>query len=603
MIKRICPKCKAICDLDENEVSLGSAKCKCGASIEVLSVLSHTEPSQPKIPEPVKDTSDPKPKPPSQTFSNGPETAGSNISEPPSPGMVTRGKFDRRYLWPFLFILISLGIVYGLWKLNWITVLMVVSIISTAICWWAKKESKKDLDKKGATNKFAYFFFDKCLEFFVPLTLVVIFYRILSWFIDANDSDTSTISSLEGLQSTLDSFLYYLSWIKFKPWIAALIIFGVILLDLFLSIFFSYKDLASYYKQYSLWTKRVFTTVFLLCCFTFFGAAVGEKRAELSNRVDRITNGYSRVHEKASEMLTDAVQEKLYEKVQNSLPPDLRADAYLIKITERLGNLEVNVHYAKAANVNVEAPSALIERYKTFNPESIRYGEAPSAPESPRPSARPPVKPPASVSVQSVERVISEIETKPGFKQRLASLIKSGGGKQLFCQFPKSFTNAVKSAVFQAAVEKYPIIEPITEVFVGTFDKAVEEKVNSSTERVAETILKNPSNVNNVIAEESTKIVNSVETKASPAALERIKQTFDNITPKFNEIDVASNTLEKQTQAAINAESEKAIAGNSADKGKIRNYICRCGARVIWGPKRLPYSMALLLCPEGAPCL
>jgi hypothetical protein len=301
-------------------------------------------------------------------------------------------------------------------------------------------------------------------------------------------------------------------------------------------------------------------------------------------------------------MLTDAVQEKLYEKVQNSLPANLRADAYLIKIIERLGALEVNVHYAKAAKVNVEVPSALIERYKTFNPESIRYGEAASVPESPHFWNRPSVKPPAGASAQSVERVLNEIETKPGFKQRLASLIKSGGGKQLFCQFPKSFTNVIKSAVFKAAVEKYPIIEPITEVFVGTFDKAVEEKVNSSTERVAEALVKNPSSVNSVIAEESTKIVNSVETKVSPEALERVKRTFGNITPKFNEIDVASNALEKQTQAVINVESEKAIAGNSADKGQIGKATCRCGARVIWGPKLMLVSMARLLCPEGAPC-
>jgi hypothetical protein len=572
MIRKICPKCKNVCEIGYDQVGLGSIICKCGAKFEIVSAVTYIDAPKSKIPRPVK-----------------------------KPAGAAGAKFDWRYLWPFLFLVVSLGVVYGLWKLNWITVLTVVSIISTAVCWWAKKESKKDLDKKGVTNKFAYFFFDKCLEFFVPLTLVVIFYRVLSWFVDASNSDTSTISSLEGLQTNLDSFLYYLSWFKFKPWIAALIIFGVILLDLFLSIFFSYKDLGAYYKQYSLWTKRVFTTVFLLCCFTFFGEAVGGKRAELSNRVDRITDGYSRVRDKASEMLTDAVQEKLYEKVQNSLPADLRADAYLVKIIERLGNLEVNIHYAKAANVNVEAPSALIERYKTFNPESIRYSDAPSAPESPRPSARPSVKPSANASVQSVEKVISEIETKPGFKQRLASLIKSGGGKQLSCQFPKSFTNVIKSAVFKAAIEKYPIIEPITEVFAGTFDKAVEEKVNSATERVAETILKDPSKVNNVIAEESTKIVDSVETKPSPAALERIKQTFHDITPKFNEIDVANRTVEKQMQDAINAESAK--AAKTGEPG-IGEYTCTCGRRrIIWGPKRLPHSMAVLLCPEGAPCI
>ena len=517
--------------------------------------------------------------------------------------MVTGGKFDRRYLWPFLFILICLGIVYGLWRLNWITALMVLSIFSTLVCWVAKREGKKDLDKtKGAKNQLAYFFFDKSLEFFVPLTLVIVFYRILAWFVDWNNTDKSTIGALQGLQTQLDSFLYYVSWFKLKPWIAALVVFGVILLDLLLSIFFSFKDLGSYYKHYSLWSKRVFTTVFLLCCFTFFGEAVGEKRAELSKRIDQIAGAYSRVQENASQMLTDAVQEKLYEKVQNSLPPNLRADAYLVKIVEQLGKLEVTIHYAKAAEVNVAQQSAIIDRYQNFSPEPIRYSEAPKAPEPARAPARPSTPPSAEMSVESVEKAINEIQTKPTFKQKLASLIKSGSGKQLFCQFPKSFTNVVKSAVFKAAVEKYPIIEPITEVFVGTFDKAVEEKVNNSADRVAEAIMKDSSNVNKIIAEESTKIVNSIETKASPSALERIRQTFANIRPKFDEIDAANATLEKQTRAAINAESEKAAAGDGKAGGGIGTYTCLCGPRVIWGPKRLLYSQARALCPEGAPC-
>jgi hypothetical protein len=606
MIKRICPKCKTICDLDENEVSLGSAKCKCGASIEVLSALSHTEPSQTKIPEPVKEASDPKPEPPSQTI------AGSNINEPPSPGIVTSGKFDRRYLWPFLFILISLGIVYGLWRLNWITALMVISIFSTLICWMAKREGKKDLDKtKGAKNQLAYFFFDKSLEFFVPLTFVIIFYRILAWFVDWNNTDKSTIGALQGLQTQLDSFLYYLSWFKLKPWIAALIIFGVILLDLLLSIFFSFKDLGSYYKHYSLWSKRVFTTVFLLCCFTFFGEAVGEKRAELSKRVDHINNGYSRVQEKASQMLTDAVQERLYKKVQGSFPADIKAGlTYLSDIDKKLHELNISVFYAKAADVDLSTAPEIMERYSTlekkppaFSDDPIRYSEAEPV-VKPKTSS---MKPATDASTESIDRLVNEVE-KPSFRQKLASLIESGGGKQLFCQFPKSFTNMIKSAVFEEAVRKYPIIEPIVEVFVGTFDKTVEEKVDASADRIAETLVKDRASVSKVVAEEAQKIVDSTDVKVSSSSIDRLRKIIADIKQKFNEIESVDIKLREKTKAAVTFEAKNPLTGNADNAEEKKYYTCNCVdskthavIRVIWGPLLTTEAFTKLHCAPG-PC-
>lgn len=376
MIKRACPKCKNLCDLTEDQISLGTVSCQCGARFEVLSTISEKKVTQ-NAPDTKKDTSNPKPGNVFGVKESGPTTRISKEA---------RGKIDWKFLYPFVFVVISLGIVYGLWLLNWTTALFIVSLITTTLCWIAKREEKK----KRGIKTLSYFFLDKSLEFFVPLTLVVIFYAFLSWYIGWNNTDQTTIAALEGFQQQMDSLQKYLSWFKFKPWIAALIILGIILLDLFLSIFFSFKDLGAYYRYYGLWSSRIFTVVLLLCCFTFLGETVGEKRAELSSRIDKITEGYSKVRESASQMLTDAVQEKLYEKVENSFPAEIRAAAHVKNIDDKLEKLRVSVYYAKTAKVDVIKPSTVISDYETFSPEPIKFSETTPAVKTPSSLTKPP---------------------------------------------------------------------------------------------------------------------------------------------------------------------------------------------------------------------
>jgi hypothetical protein len=585
MIQRKCPKCKNLCDLTEDQISLGTVSCKCGARFEVLSAVPKRE-ITPDASNTKKDTSIPEPKSVPVAKSDGPKSVISKEAD---------RKIDWRFLRPFIFVIISLGIVYGLWLLNWTTALFLVSFITATLCWLAKRQEKK----AHGVKTIRYFFLDKSLEFFVPLMLVVIFYTLLSWYIGWNNTDQTTIAALEGFQQQMDNLQTYLSWFRFKPWTAALIILGIILLDLFLSVFFSFRDLGAYYKYYSLWSKRVFTVVLLLCCFTFLGATAGEKRAELSSRIDKIADGYSKVRENASRMLTDAVQEKLFEKVQNSFPVEMRVAAYVKNIDDRLEKLRVSIYYANTAKVDVIKPSAVIADYETFSKEPINYAETAAV--------QPPVspaKPPSGTSVESVGKVLNEVETKLTFKQKLASLIKSGGGKQLFCQFPKSFTNVLKSAALKGIVEKYPVLEPIVDVFVSTFDKTVEEKVNGATDRLAESIMKDPASVNKVVAEESQKIVDSTEVKVPPGDAEQIKKGSPKVQQKLSEIDLVEKNLQAETRTAVEAEGKRSIL----EGGRMVTGTCMCkdlrtqATWLLWGPTVMSEERFKMLCPQGGPC-
>src|SRR5205085_7453361 len=120
----------------------------------------------------------------------------------------------------------------------------------------------------------------------------------------------------------------------------------------------------------------------------------------------------------------------------------------------------------------------------------------------------------SELTVESVESTITNIETKVSARARLISLIKLDSVKQLICQLPKSFTGlAKKSTVLKLVIERYPILEPIVDVFVGTLDKSVEDKVNNSVDKLADALLQKPENAYSIISDEAQKIVDSVEVK------------------------------------------------------------------------------------------
>jgi hypothetical protein len=577
MSQKQCPKCRRFCKVSEALLELGlPIECVCGCKFEVL---PGTSPSYH-----------------SQTEESQTQQTHTKTTSPPEK--------KKKFLWKHLFapsmVIAGVGLAFALWQWNWPKSLFVVSVALTIFCWRQKRRWKKDDNKSSS-----YFFFDKCVEFFVPLTSVMVLYAILAWMVDGT-ADQATLGRLQKLESQLNSIHSYVAWFKLKPWIAALFLIGVIVLDLFLSSFFKYKDMASWYTHYNLWSKRVCTVVVLLCCFTFFGNAVGERNAHLRTNTDRIREGYARIQEKAEEILTESVQQQLYEKVQITLPSEIRAGFdYPQNIAAKMEDLRVSLKYADVLGVRDQDAAEIIRRYETsakeppgFYEEPIRYSELEPVPQSKAKVA----SPPAETTAASVEKTLAEIETRKPFRSRLIALIKLDGTKQLFCQFPKSFTNVAKSAIFKAAMVKYPLLEPVVDVFIGAFDKSVEEKVKSSADQVADALLKNSGTADQVVAEEAGKIVDSVKVKESPSTLERVKGVLGDFKQRIRDIDVAIKTVENRMNAAAEAQADDGTdAPRDASGNGVGSCSCYCGSRRMWGPVITTAAQCRALCPP-VPC-
>jgi len=483
MTNKRCPRCGVSCKVTDANVELGLAvKCICGCSFEVL-------------PEPV----------PIYRLRTEASQTQQPLPKSPSPPEKKRGAVLKT-LFPIFVVAAGVGLAYMLWRWNWPKLLFVESVTLTTFCWRRKRDWKKRDNKS-----LSYFLFDKSLEFFVPLTIVLAFYATLALIVDGTGNET-TVGKLEYLEGRLDSIHSYLGWLKLKPWIAVLIILGVMVLDIVLSLFLKSKELASsLHKHYGLWSKRVSTVVLLLCCFTFFGNAVGQRRAYLRTRTDKIKEGYAKVREKAEETLSGSVQQRVYEKVRFAFPSEVRTQFDYPertdgRIRERINDLDVSLKYAEKLGVKDENAAEIIRRNQAKTTLSaqltetpIRYSEGESSTVSEK------VTPPADLSEASVEKSLSEIGSTKSFRSRFVSLIRLDSTNQLLCQFPKSFTKAAKSAAFNTTMMKFPFLEPVVDVFVGTFDKAVEQKVKASVDKVAESLLRNPQEVDQVVAAEADK--------------------------------------------------------------------------------------------------
>jgi hypothetical protein len=192
------------------------------------------------------------------------------------------------------------------------------------------------------------------------------------------------------------------------------------------------------------------------------------------------------------------------------------------------------------------------------------------------------------INETAVEKKALEFESSPKIEKPV-NLIKLDGSKELLCQFPKTFTNVAKSSVFNNLMVRFPILEPVVDVFVGTFDKSVEQKVKSVTDKVADAMMKDTFAENNVITAESEKIVSTVEIDKSLINNERIEKIVSILKQKVKDIDEHIKKIKFQMNIA--AKQKATDLPNSGGVPDNMNGVklmctCKCGTKVMWGSDR-----------------
>ena len=490
-----CPKCDTKCDLSEGNLYLGTlVECPaCGCRFEHIG----------KTPQNTRVTSaspgfrvSPKP---------GVEQAATNKTTHktrtvrPSPQ-----KTEPKFAWKrFLILIVAWSVLSFYFSVSTISFLFPASLILMAFF-----RTNRPVFKTANRKNFAYFSFDKGVEISSALTIVVAFYVVASWLFDGSN-DQSTLGYLWELEDRFMSFKKLVSgYLIFKPWISALLIALLIVVDLVYTYVVGFdasaesdgkekpKSLVARYLAFQRLSKRAYIVLTLLCAFTFFGnAVVGEKIARVQVRIGKIRSGYEEARKATEQALTAEVQQRLLDEIDHSVayhrPYRAGDQKYYHDIVytshDRVESLRKSYSTA-TSTANVVLEPKLEARVKKVTskppppyngPREVAYsdsGAGGATETSPQAESRPANL--KELTVEKVEEVNKSFQNTSKLRRSI-SAIKLADGTEILVQLPKSFTNVAKGVAFSELTARFPFLEPMIYGLVSAFDKTVEERVKT----------------------------------------------------------------------------------------------------------------------------
>ena len=550
-----CPKCNAQCKLSEANVYLGVlVECPaCRCKFEFIAERPVTF-ARPRLRVPVEPVIQP--------------VAGAqpNTVSPRPP------KRKPRISWKSFLVLMAVwsGLAL-LFHVSIITFLFPVSLILMAFC-----RTNRALYKKANRKTFAYFSLDKGVEITSSLTIVVAFYLVASWLFDGS-TDQSTLGYLWQLEEGFTSFKNLLSkYVIFKPWISALLIAILIVVDLVYAYVVGLgpldeenpRSLVSRYLKFQRLSKRAYVVLALLCSFTFFGNAVaGEKRARVQVRIDKIRSGYEQAEKATEAALTAAVQQRLLDEIDNNIayhhPFRGQTFRYYHDIVytshDRVESLRKSYSDATTAQADLDPKLKARVKEVTNKPSPAYDGprEVPYSDDVVRDPDPPRTEPlPENLEELTIGKIdeVNKAFENTAKVPRSVSAIKLADGTEILVQLPKSFTKVAKGAAFHELTQRFPFLEPMIDGLVSAFDKTVEERIKAKVGPKLESLLANwfPGRTLTEMdfEYEAGEIVNESEINVSETVVKDTKAAASEFVKTMTESDGLTRKVDEQIEIA-----------------------------------------------------
>lgn len=487
-----------------------------------------------------------------------------------------------------------------------ITLLFGLGCILTGVLYFKKRE----LENKGGRT-FTYHLVHQSLDFLVPFCIVTFFFLVLSLFV-SGQTDSATIRKLIWMENTLEYVKRKASFLKLGPAFSFILLSALFLINL-LGIPSIYTEkFYPVFKKYRKVNKKVYVALVILCSFTFFGTQLGQPIAKLririNERFEEARKGYGDLSEQVHSAISKEVVGRLYDETYKALPQSYQAS---LRRQEELANNLANLRtryddgtYRYYDPEDLPAISIVLQR-ETGEPNSRGEGngsegpkDRPPTPSSPStksgsdsssPSSsnlKPvvedffePAQTPHSTSQKAPSEIVDPQEVKNAaevmtsfsgaYQTKAIGFFKTEAGTDLLMHPPKFVTSSIKKYLFEELTQRYPILGPIIDVFVGSFAKEMSAKVKEASERATDRIIQNPKQVSSIINNEVTHIVNA-KVSAIPSSITKRAQTFGNATiEKLSKVTDFQIRLEQRQNEAENQERErKEIAQRFYEQGK-----------------------------------
>ena len=403
-------------------------------------------------------------------------------------------------------------------------------------------------------------FIQNSLKFLIPYVISMLLYIVILLFI-GGALNTASIEFLFQLKEAI---------IQIKSSLPTSTIKGIGILGIFVGLY-----LLSMLKM-RLAIKKVYIFVVLLCSSVLFIPKTGDLSLYLDENIKNIRDEYVEICKEIEPTIYEEIAVLSYKKVYDSFPQSYH-DSW--SLTEQIKNeIDSLRHYFKhAQSYGIESAKAqsILDFYKAHEKKvsglKVDFEAADGIKTKLTEIHYPPPFEITGLEIREVKTTIDEY--RKSLPSRIIMPLIAEDCKQLIWQIPKVLPKKDKKAAFRSCIESYPILKPIVDVFVTSFDDEIVSKVSIACDSIIRSIDKNPGNLLKSIRAEALKTVDSRSVQIPAQILIEAERTSKRLQDEISSIQIAKSWINQQIKRLENSTVDGLITQLTSSNEQRRLYV------------------------------
>jgi hypothetical protein len=420
--------------------------------------------------------------------------------------------------------------------------LFVLSIILIVVIRLTNRKSRLS---GRSTKRLPYLLSTAALRFVEPIAVTLLFYLVLSVYVNAHITDEATIKSLRELERVLDQIHSVVSAFKLEGMTALLVLIGVFVVGMiFIPTMYTRKLFKgiSWYRNRITWLYMLIT---LLCSFTFFGPQLSEHTRVVRLRIRTIQTEYDKLCMQIQQAITEDVAKQLYEKSFAAMPAGYK-DSLGLPAKLHDNTTALRDYYAEvkvACGVRVFMAETVLRQYVPSTGGIVNLNVEPGQNET---TARVISKDVfETTSLRDIKRAQSVVhEYRTNVRQRVIRLLTLPGGKDVVLQVPSVITNKLSMILTEIPViQEYPILKPVIETMVSALDDVTRARIEKGIDTLTKAGAENPHMIAKRIASTSGEIANARTITVTHKTVAEISQETQRLQKAISAITEAHKAI------------------------------------------------------------
>jgi len=405
-------------------------------------------------------------------------------------------------------------------------------------------------------------FMQNSLKFLIPYVISMLLYIVFLLFVEGA-LNTASIEFLFKLKEAI---------IRIKSSLPTSTIKGIGILGIFVGLY-----LLSMLKMPSA-IKKVYIFVVLLCSFILFIPKAGDLSPYLDENIKNIRDGYMEICNEIEPTIYKEIAVLSYGKIYESFPQSYRDSWSLIeKIKNEVDSLRHYFKNAQSYGIGSTKAQSILDLYasreKRASGLKVDFEVTDTAKSEPKEIDYPPPSEITSLEIKKIRAAIDQY--RKSLPSRIIMPLIAEDCKQLVWQTPKVLSAKDKKVDFRPCIEPYPILKPIVDAFVSSFNKELASRVAIVCDTLIRSLDKNPSSLLKSIRDEAFKIVNSRSVQISVQVLTEAERTGKRLQDEISPIQIAKTQIDHQIKRLENSTIDDLLAQLSSTNEQRRLFVSR----------------------------